>query len=933
MIGTLGFASPAILAVLLTLPVIWWLLKLTPPKPQEEIFPPLRILARLGRREETPAKSPWWLTLLRLLLAAAVILAMSGPVLNPRQDRLSLSGPLLIVVDNSWAAANDWKERVSAAEDLIGQAEDRGLPVSLALTAEVRQNATPGNAASARVLLSAARPRPIPPRREDLGELLRPVFSTAAPGTLAYISDGISLSDRDGIITTLQALKPADFRLLTGTGEAALAITSARNSEKGMEVTVTRLDRQPPARYPLTARDAQDRAIGNAEIRFDPGAREAKGLIEAPLELRNDFARISVGSVANAGTVYLLDEGARRRRVGLLGGDAADSERPLLSPVYYIRRAVSPFADLTEPRNPDISASIEEVLAAKPSAVVMADIGRVPPAPAKALKDWIDAGGTLIRFAGPQLAAAGGEDPFATVPLRRGERSFGGVLSWNEPQMLAPFPADGPFAGLARPEDVRVLRQVLAEPLPDLTEHTLASLEDGTPLVTRRTEGAGQIVLFHVSAETSWSDLPLSGLFVDMLREIVKSSRASIAKTGSDGRTEPLPPYRLLAADGMLTTPGGAAEPLDPARDLDKIADSAHPPGLYGSEDGFAAHNLLPPGTQISPIEVLPEAGVVRGSVSGPQPVDLVPNLLVAALVLALIDGLAVLWLNGGLSMRRRAVVALLPLALGATILAIPAGELRADDSRPGDDVLLQQLDTTHLAYVLTGEDTVDEISKQGLYGLTQFLTFRTALEPGEPTGVDIGKDELSAFPLIYWPVSASASVPSRESINRIGAYMRSGGTVLFDTRDQAQNVFGEGRVTENGERLRQILSDLDIPPLEPVPIGHVLTRSFYLLNQFPGRYADSPLWVEAGQGTNRSGDIAPVSADGVTPIMITANDFAGAWAMDDVGNPLLPIVPPDENQREYAYRTGVNIMMYMLTGNYKGDQVHVPALLERLGN
>jgi hypothetical protein len=928
----LGFATPAILSALLVLPLIWWLLKLTPPKPEQEVFPPLRILARLGKREETPAKSPWWLTLLRMLLAAAIIFAMAGPVLNPRQDRLSSAGPLLLVMDNSWAAANDWEDRVRAAEDLIGQAEDAGLPVSLALTAETRQDVTPKDAAEARTVLTAARPKPVPPVRQALGDLLRPAFATAAPGTLAYVSDGVSLSEKDETMAVFQSLKPAEIRLLTARGDAALAVTAARNTGTGMEVTATRLDAAPPATLPLTAYDARGRAIGSADIRFEPGAREAKGLIEAPLELRNDFSRIAIGTAANAGTIHLLDEGARRRRVAILGGDAADSERPLLSPVYYIRRALSPFADLVEPRNPNIEASLTEILAAKPSAIVMADIGKVPAAPAKALKDWITAGGTLIRFAGPQLAAAGGSDPFGTVPLRQGERNFGGVLSWNEPQMLAPFPDDGPFAGLTRPQDVHVRRQVLAKPSPDLAERTMASLEDGTPLITRRTDGAGQIILFHVSAETSWSDLPLSGTFVEMLRQIVQLSRASMGNTGGNGKSEPLPPYRLLTAEGTLTTPTGPAQPLDPARDLARPADQTHPPGFYGSEEGFVARNLLPPGTRIFPLPVPPDMPLVRASVSGPQPVDLVPPLLIVALALALIDGLAVLWLNGGLALRRAATAALAPLALAAT-LVLPPDPARADDSKPGDEVLIERLDTTHLAYVSTGETNVDEISRQGLFGLTQFLTYRTALEPGAPVGVDIAKDELSAFPLIYWPVSATAPMPDQAAINRIGAYMRSGGTVLFDTRDQAEHVFGNTQETPNGQRLRQILADLDVPPLEPVPRGHVLTRSFYLLSQFPGRYADSPLWVEAGQGENRTGSAAPVSADGVTPIMITANDFAGAWAMDDIGNPLLPTVPPDETQREYAFRTGVNIMMYMLTGNYKGDQVHVPALLERLGN
>ena len=111
--------------------MIWWLLRLTPPKPQTELFPPLRILAQVLRREETPHRSPWWLTLLRLLMAALVILALSEPVFNPRERLPSGGTALALVVDNSWASASDWELRVATAQRLIADAEAESVPVVL----------------------------------------------------------------------------------------------------------------------------------------------------------------------------------------------------------------------------------------------------------------------------------------------------------------------------------------------------------------------------------------------------------------------------------------------------------------------------------------------------------------------------------------------------------------------------------------------------------------------------------------------------------------------------------------------------------------------------------------------------------------------------------------------------------------------------------
>jgi hypothetical protein len=134
---------------------------------------------------------------------------------------------------------------------------------------------------------------------------------------------------------------------------------------------------------------------------------------------------------------------------------------------------------------------------------------------------------------------------------------------------------------------------------------------------------------------------------------------------------------------------------------------------------------------------------------------------------------------------------------------------------------------------------------------------------------------------------------------------------------------------------LRSILSALDLPELEPVPRDHVLTKTFFLLRDFPGRFNTGQLWVEALPTTDDNDDESKRPArggDGVSSILITSNDFAGAWATRADGQPMLPLVPGEPRQREMAFRAGVNIVMYTLTGNYKADQVHIPALLERLG-
>ena len=92
----LAFAEPLVLLGLLSLPILWWLLRLVPPRPRRIDFPPTRMLFDIAPKEETPARTPWWLTLLRLALAALVIIAAAGPLWNPPVATATTSAPLII---------------------------------------------------------------------------------------------------------------------------------------------------------------------------------------------------------------------------------------------------------------------------------------------------------------------------------------------------------------------------------------------------------------------------------------------------------------------------------------------------------------------------------------------------------------------------------------------------------------------------------------------------------------------------------------------------------------------------------------------------------------------------------------------------------------------------------------------------------------------
>jgi Domain of unknown function (DUF4159)/Aerotolerance regulator N-terminal len=943
MIGSLplGFTEPLVLIGLLTLPALWWLLRFIPPRPRRVDFPPTRLLLEIVPREETPARTPWWLTLMRLTLAALLIFAAAGPLWHPPLVTAKSSAPLAILLDDGWAAAGTWDARMRTADDIISRADDDRRPVALIPLSEGPRDISLEPASSARVRLHQLKPAPQTVERSEALSSLTRFLSNVPNVELVWLSDGVDANHgadshgADFVKALAQAIGQHPITVVTGGIAGPRALTAADNAAGALTVKVLRAANDTADSGTVRALDLKGLPLGEAPFTFTSGSREAEARFELPVEIRNDIARVEIAGERSAGAVQLLDKRWRRRTVGIVSGASADVAQPLLSSSYYVERALSPFADVRLTQGESPSEAVLHFLDQRLPMLILTDVGNVGDAH-DPLAQWIEDGGVLVRFAGPRLAAS--DDDLVPVRLRRGGRILGGSLSWDKPQPLAAFSRESPFYGLPVPTDVTVTRQVLAEPDATLSDNTWATLADGTPLVTAARRGKGLIVLFHVTGDTRWSDLPLSGAFVDMLKRIVALAGTSPANDKADAQNrsthELIPATHVLDGFGTFIAPPPSARPVPV--DYSGSATAEHPPGFYGPPENLLAVNTLAANDQLAPLDFAPLTTATREIYRTIEPQDLRGPIFLGALLLLLLDSLVVLFLGGGIwrllpRLGRATAASVLALAL----LALTFGHASAQRVSKSD--VPQSALETKLAYVITGNADVDSISKAGLQGLTLFLAQRTALEPGDPIGLDIAHDELAFYPLIYWPIVPGAARPSDDALKRIDTYMKDGGTVLFDTRDAVIAPPGPGGETKSPGmlELRKILSSLDIPELEPVPRDHVLTKTFYLLRDFPGRFNGGQLWVEALPASDvddESNGRPARGGDGVSSIIITSNDFAGAWATRSDGQPMLPMVDGQPRQRELAFRAGVNIVMYTLTGNYKADQVHVPALLERLG-
>ena len=705
--------------------------------------------------------------------------------------------------------------------------------------------------------------------------------------------------------------------LLERIGPARLLVVPARmfairqfeGTADGWRVQLVRPAKLPEETVRLQAIDTAGRPRAETLVNFPAGETTAAVSLKVAVGDLARISRLTVEESRSAATTALVDAASLHPRVAVLSGERRGEPRPLQSAAYYVRRALEPYASVE-------AVPTGNMTRAEANLRIFLDLPVTDEAQAETLLRWVREGGIAITFAGPRIAENGTK--LAPGPLLTGTRAVGTRLSWDKPQKLGGFAPNGPLAGMTIDPEVTITRQVLAaDPAaPGLLRW--AWLEDGTPLVTARTVGAGALVMVHANADPRWTNLPLSGLFEQMLRRFLPLVGRATQPGGAPQGSFAL--ETALAADGTLTSP---RQPRQVAADAwdNAAARPLTPPGLYRAGTVTRALNLMQGNGPISALfrfePLAPAAGLPLASEgSARAPVNLATPLLILGLVLAALDGFLSLARTFNLKLARPApaaaaavALALLALPHRADAQIFPQGlplEDRALEDRPGGPPAAA-VEPVLLGHVATGNALLDARARNGLAMLTRVLGTRTAVRAGPPRAVNLERDELGTYALLYWPLTGSKPL-SPQAAARLAAYLSTGGLLVVDL----------GANPPPPSAVRATLQPLGLPRLAPLNGDHVLSRSFYLLDRYPGRVQGPTVWVEAAtEGGGEGGGEGAVAS-----VVMGSADWAGAWASPD---------GVDQRQREWALRFGVNLVMYALTGTYKADQVHVKAILDRL--
>ena len=887
-----SFLAPIALLGLLALPLVWLILRISPPSPKVLNFPPLRLFADINTEEETPAKTPLWLLLFRLLMIALISVALAQPILKKSANEAQT--PLLLIIDNSWLAAPYWTQITDEAETLLKTARRENLEVALALTNPESVLPQFGPAQSALDRIKTLKPKPWIDSKITFDNSIKSL--NLNDKSSIFLSSGFMIED---ILKSLSKVNSLTVFQPINLSELALPNITTE-IPNGFETLWKRPSAGAlPIDHTVIAYQSDNRVIARADLEFPAGGDTATARFEIPTQLRSRVSHLRLSGMNSAGTIYLLDDSWGRPLIGVLNG-SGDTSSPLLSEPFYARTALDPYADIFD-------GNLSTLLDINPSLIVMSDSQRTED---DRLIKYVEEGGVLVRFAGPKLAKKA--DELLPVALRGGGRALGGALSWETPQKLAPFESDSPFFGLDASDEITVSRQVMARPGIETDTRSWARLEDGSPIVTAGGRGDGLIVLFHVTAGPEWSNLALSGLYVDMLRRILPLAKNRVQPQSGEAQGDWVA-NRVLNGFGQFESPEATVSVIADNAFTKTTPKPSTPPGLYTQGTRMRALQTNRDVDAIKPLFI--PASAVSKPYGGTKLQTLAGlGLTIGAIGLAL-DAFFALLLSGRL--RRifsRSTPTFAALIFAVSVLSSPKDALAQNKA-------LESATGLHFAYIQTGNERTDRISQNGLESLGKQLDLRTTIDVLGVHGVKPSEDVLAFYPFLYWVVSRDTQAPDSMTITALNNYMGAGGTIIFDTRDAADKAI-TGNAPHPG--LARVTEALDVPRLTTIPTDHVLTKSFYLLQTFPGRYANGQVWVDAANNTG--------GRDGVSAVIIGGHDWASAWALDEDNRPLIETDNSLPRQQEYAVRFGINIAMYALAGNYKSDQVHTAELVKRLG-
>ena len=891
----IGFSNYYALFGLVIAPIIWIILKSFPPIPKSYSFSSLYLLEKVDYNSSKNNKTPLWLLIFRMLFFILIVLCFSEPhIKNKNNLNTNQHDKYIIIADIGWSMANDWAKFKKIVSDISKEAEKNSTDIIFfhSLLKSYKEVKTFKSSESINAYLKSLSPLPIKFKESNLKFLLEN-SSILNNSKLFMISSIYDFNNFSKHIKNYNSIKDnSKLHFFINPVETLLAINKLEINQNKIICEISRIGKNNfNQTFFLKVNTINGEIIYNTSHEMTKDSKLTIVNLSFPIELINQIKYIEIVGQKHAGAKYYFDDFSKKKNIAILSDNEFYKESPLLSPIYYLKKSLNSEHLLT-------ISTIDKVIKKKYSTIIVPETMKIPNEFEKNLKSWLLRGGTLIRFADQSLVRKKSnflttEDTFGTI------RSIDGQLTIDKNLYISEFKKNSVFSGLKIPPDITITKQLVFNEISDQVK-ILAKLNDDTPLVSMRNIGQGKIILFHIGANNSWSDLPISSLFPDMLNRLLLFS-----KHESSPNLEGLNLRKEIDGFGNLIQ----TKKIVNISTFNEIKDSQPsielPPGTYENDQISVALNLSTNINNLHLDEAAKYSSISNYSFTDAK--DLSPMILKILLTMFILDILITIMIKNNINIFKYFIRGNNVILL----LLFPLVFFHIESSNAND---------TYLAYIKIKNKEINDISENGLNNLKNLLNTRTSISPKGVIGLNLKYDDIFFYPFIYWPLTKNLLKIEKTEVVKINNYINNGGIIFFD-------VIGFSRSNLNLKdkklkSIRDFLSNIEVKSLSLLPKDHTLTKSFYLLKKFPGKWDNRVLLIENSNLEYK---------DGVSSIILGFNDWAKAWSLDKNNKPLFPVIPGGERQRELAYRFGINIAVYSLTGNYKSDQIHSKSILDRL--
>lgn len=897
-IKTLNFGNFLAFYAFISLPIIYFVLKSYPPLPTKYNFSSFFLLREIDMSAVTREKCPIWLLIFRLLLITLLIFFFSKPYLNKNPVAKNYES-FVVLSDKGWSIGSIWNDYKKIVENIAFEAEKAKKEVYFYdTTMKIEQKPIKfNNAKDILLFLDKNTPSPWQTDRENLRSILlkNDYFKNSKVFFIFSKFDSISFEKQKSILTLLRDNVP-NLEIIAPVRNIKI-IKSYKVFENNNQIIIERFGNLDEENLEIRISTEQNLALYRKKFLFEKGKNNIIIEENFPLEVSNLFYKIEVIGSNHAGASYFLDDLSKKKNIGIYSEDFNYIEKPLLSPAYYINKA------LNKEHNIFLN-NLEEILKEKPSVIIFPKSKKLDRKNKKALISWLNNGGLLLKFASNRSSYEK-DTFFNSHDYQPTIRNIGGDLSWNKILSLKEMNEDNIFKNISLKDDIFLKKQLIFTNFSTKNLKILVALEDETPLISMKKVGRGKVLLFHFTANNDWSNIPMSNIFIEFLSKALLLSQYENKNS-----------MNSLQIDSEINS-FGTLEQSESLKTFENIymlkktkPSQNNLPGIYYNNEIIAALNLAGNLQSQSFREKIYSKYNMKNYYKS-NAFDLSGFILVIVMIMALVDILISSTIKNKLYFLKKLknivnTMSLLIILISFTFIY--------------NTYSSEYLKNTFLAYIKSSNEKRNEISKYGLEALKNTLIRRTSISPEGVVGLDVNADTFFYFPFIYWPVDNEIISISENAKNKIKNYLKTGGIILFDIINFDRNK----SILESKSYIfvKEFLLSIGIEDLNYIRRDHTLSKSFYLLEKYPGRWDSKVILID-----NTDLDLK----DGVNSVIIGFNDWVGAWALDDNNYPMFPAVPGGERQREMAFRFGVNIIMYALTGNYKSDQIHSKSILNRM--